>query len=89
MTAYGDRAYRAARAVLARDVVPCWRCGARATTPDHVPALAEHTHVPGTSCCQLRPSCAPCNLAAGAAIGNRRRRAVSRTRLTPGGGWSA
>lgn len=82
---YGEREYRTARVVLAGGEYLCWHgCGRRATTPDHVPALAEHRHVAGTGCCQLRPSCVPCNLRSGAALGNRRRRQGGR--LAPGSG---
>ena len=86
---YGEAGYRAALDVLRHgDALPCWHgCGRRATTPDHVPALADHRHVAGSGCCQLRPSCVPCNLATGAATGNRRRRAGAG--LAPGRGWSA
>jgi hypothetical protein len=88
--AYGDPEYRAALDVLRHGDVACWHgCGRRATSPDHVPALVEHEHVRGSGCCQLRPSCAPCNIRAGVAIGNRRRRAGSRARLAPGSGSSA
>jgi hypothetical protein len=89
VTAYGDPAYRAARAVLAGGEYRCWRgCGAVATTPDHWPPLAEHHHQAGSGCCELRPSCQPCNLAAGATLGNRRRRARAGA-LTIGRGWSS
>lgn len=71
---YGEVAYRDARARLDRQPGPCWHgCGRTATTLDHVPALAEHAHLPGSGCCQLRPACAPCNYAAGARIAARRR----------------
>ena len=87
VTAYGDRDYRAALQVLRSETYSCWHgCGRRATTPDHVPALAEHRHDPGSGCCQLRPSCYPCNASAGAALGNRRRRVGAR--LAPGSGWA-
>lgn len=76
---YAEPAYRAARARLAKWPVLCWRgCGRVATTPDHVPALARHAHVPGSGCCELLPSCGPCNMGDGARIGNR-----NRTRLAP------
>lgn len=89
MSPYAEAEYRAMRDVLEHGDVACWRrCGRRATTPDHVPALADHDHERGSGCCQLRPSCQPCNLRAGAALGNRRRRAGSRSRLAPGSGWA-
>lgn len=86
MTVYGEREYRAARAVIRTNNYPCWYgCGRRAVTPDHVPPLAAHQHVAGSGCCALRPACAACNTAAGAALGNRRR---ARLGLAPGSGWS-
>lgn len=88
MRPYTDPEYRAALDVLRHNAVGCWRCGARATTPDHVPPLAEHVHVRGSGCCQLRPACAPCNLADGARLTNRRRRSASTSRLAAGSGWS-
>jgi len=85
--AYREPDYRAAVVALRADTFRCWHgCGRRATTPDHVPALAEHRHVPGSGCCQLRPSCVPCNLTTGAAVGNRRRRSTAR--LAIGSGWA-
>lgn len=90
MTVYGERAYRRARAELAAGAVACVHrlegCTGRATTPDHVPAIAEHAHTAGGDCCVLVPSCASCNLKRGAALGNRRRRASSSARLRPGSG---
>lgn len=89
--AYGESGYRAALAVLRADEIPCASgCGRRATSPDHVPALADHRHVAGSGCCVLVPRCAPCNLARGAATGNRRRGAARapRRRLAPGSGWA-
>lgn len=86
MTVYGERDYRAAKAVLALGGHRCWYgCGRLADTPDHWPPLAEHHHTPGANCCQLRPACRTCNTSAGATVGNRRRR---RRRLAPGSGWS-
>ena len=87
---YGEAAYRAAVAVLRADVIPCASgCGRRATSPDHVPALADHAHVAGSGCCALVPRCAPCNLSRGAATGNRRRGLrAPRRRLAPGSGWA-
>lgn len=83
VTAYGDPDYRAARAALHRTPTPCWRgCGRIATSPDHVPPLADHDHRRGSGCCELLPSCAPCNLGAGARAGNRRRSAARPTPTT-------
>ena len=76
---YAEADYRAARARLERYPAECWkRCGRPATTIDHVPALARHDHLEGSGCCTLLPACAPCNMGAGARIGNR-----SRTRQRP------
>lgn len=73
---YGEAGYRAAGELLRRRPGPCWHgCGRTATTLDHVPALAEHCHVPGSGCCELRPACAPCNYGDGARLANRRRHA--------------
>ncbi|HEY6416343.1 MAG TPA: hypothetical protein VIX41_08900 [Acidimicrobiales bacterium] len=74
MTVYGERVYREAKQVLARTPTPCsWGCGRRATTPDHVPALAAHRHIPGSGCCVLVPACGPCNYGRGARLRNRTR----------------
>lgn len=86
MNRNADPAYRQAVRLLAAGDYRCWHgCGRRATSPDHVPALIDHDHTPGSGCCELRPSCPTCNYSSGAAVGNRRRRARS---LTPGAGWS-
>lgn len=77
--AYRDPHYRAAAADLRRRPRPC-RCGAPATTLDHVPPLALHHHVRGSGCCVLVPACVRCNLGAGAAIAAARRRRVRVTR---------
>jgi hypothetical protein len=60
---YGRAYQRARRAVL----VPGARCalrlvcdGAPATSADHDPPLALHTHVPGAPCCALIPACLAC-----------------------------
>lgn len=68
IAARNERAYRLAVAQLKRRPRPCWKCGARATTIDHVPALAQHRHRPRSHCCELRPACARCNYAGGARI---------------------
>ena len=86
---YAEPEYRAALELLRRSDMPCCHCGARrATSPDHVPPLADHVHTRVGDCCALVPACAPCNLSRGAATGNRRRRAVAATRLLPGSGWA-
>lgn len=84
---YDEAAYRAAVDVLAHGVTPCAYCGARATSPDHVPALCDHDHTRVGDCCRLVPSCRSCNYRRGAALGNRRRRRSSNRRLAPGSGW--
>lgn len=71
---YRERAYRALSARLRASSVPCWRCGRRALTVDHVPALALHDHRPGTRCCELRPACAQCNYGTGARLARRAHR---------------
>jgi len=87
--AYAEPEYRAALAVLRQGATRCSYCPAVATSPDHVPPLAEHDHVRVGVCCSLAPACGPCNLARGAAVGNRARRRRSRRRLAPGSGTSA
>lgn len=84
---YAEPAYRAARHVIGAGGHRCWYgCGRPAEVPDHVPPLAEHRHVSGSGCCELRPACRACNERAGAMLGNRRRRV---SRLGAGTGWSA
>jgi len=36
------------------------KCGRRATSLDHQPPLATHTHIEGSGCCRLVPACLPC-----------------------------
>ena len=68
-----DRAYRKERARILDGDPLCWKgCGRTATTADHVPALALHTHVRGTDCCVLLPCCAKHNASSGGRIGGRR-----------------
>lgn len=74
LSPYNEASYRAERARIALEGPPCWRrCGRVATTPDHVPALARHDHVPGSGCCVLLPACEPCQYGHGARIANQRR----------------
>ena len=48
----------------------CWRCGAYATTVDHVtPRVLGGGH----ELANLRPCCARCNASTGASVGNRLR----------------
>jgi 5-methylcytosine-specific restriction endonuclease McrA len=64
----GWRALRAA--TFARWGRACWRCGAYATTVDHVVAVVlGGTH----DLSNLRPCCSTCNSSAGARVGNRLR----------------
>jgi hypothetical protein len=83
-TAYGT-AYRRNRTALLATKPACHRCGSPATTADHHPPLVQHTHVEGSGCCELRPSCGPCNYGDGARLGNARRH----DRVRRGAGWSA
>lgn len=87
---YAEAEYVAARRQVVAEVLACHvpGCTNRATTVDHVPALADHRHTPGAHCCDLRPACAPCNYGAGAHLGNRRRRTLGAAHLRPGTGWS-
>lgn len=48
----------------------CWRCGAYATTVDHVVAVALGG---GHGLDNLRPCCQRCNSSTGASLGNRLR----------------
>lgn len=76
LSPYNDADYRAARRWLkANPHTRCWHdgCTEPGTTIDHVPALAEHTHIRGSRCCTLRPCCAPHNYSSGATLGNRNR----------------
>jgi 5-methylcytosine-specific restriction endonuclease McrA len=64
----GWRRLRAA--TFARYGRACWRCGAYATTVDHVVAVVlGGTH----DLSNLRPCCQHCNSSAGASVGNRLR----------------
>jgi hypothetical protein len=72
--ATNDPEYRSALRTMKSTVIPCWRgCGRRATSPDHDPPTSTHTHIRGTGCCVLRPSCLPCQNRQGATITNTRR----------------
>ena len=61
---YRRGGYQQARRALLADHPPCVhrgpRCAGTATEADHQPPLALHAHEPGTDCCILVPSCAPC-----------------------------
>jgi 5-methylcytosine-specific restriction endonuclease McrA len=57
-------------ATFARWGRQCWRCGAYATTVDHVvPRVLGGGH----ELANLRPACRRCNYSTGAAVGNRLR----------------
>lgn len=56
---YGP-AYVTARRHLLADQPPCWKCGALATTADHVPPLRAFTS-PAAWVGELRPACLRCN----------------------------
>jgi hypothetical protein len=74
LRATNDAAYRAMVQHLKAVEIQCWRgCGNRATSPDHHPPVTHHQHVRGSGCCELRPSCLPCQKRQGAAITNARR----------------
>ena len=80
---YNDPDYRRARKQLTHGpTVQCWKplCDNIATTIDHDPPLALHTHRRGSGCCRLMPCCATHNYSAGAALGNTLRR--------PRSGWA-
>jgi hypothetical protein len=78
---YDEPEHRALLAALKLGPVLCWRgCHRRATTVDHVPALARHTHRAGTRCCELRPACPTCNYSAGSRLARRARRSPTTSR---------
>lgn len=87
---YNDPDYRAATTWLKHHPgTPCTLhlpgCTNSATTIDHQPALAEHTHVRSSGCCTLQPACHHCNTSHGASLGNRKRNPTSRNWYkTPG-----
>jgi 5-methylcytosine-specific restriction endonuclease McrA len=57
-------------ATFARWGRACWRCGAYASTVDHVvPRVLGGTH----DLDNLRPACRRCNFSTGASVGNRLR----------------
>jgi len=74
---YNDGNYRRAKAALKAQPRPCALrlpgCTITATTLDHQPRLAQHTHRRGTACCTLVPACAHCNSSDGATAGNAKR----------------
>lgn len=77
---YNEAGYKAYKRHLRLNNIPCrYGCGRRATTPDHVPALMHHAHIPGSGCCDLHPACHPCNSSHGAREGNAIR--------NPSSGW--
>ena len=61
---YDDASYRRRRKEILAGSPTCWRCGAAATTVDHVPPLStveDPAHWEG----ELRPACGPCNFGHG------------------------
>lgn len=65
-----DAEYDRRRAALLKSPEPCQLriagvCTHRATSLDHRPPISLHTHVPGSGCCRLVPSCLACNLKTG------------------------
>jgi hypothetical protein len=74
LKATNDPEYRAMQRMLKAQEVQCWRgCGRLATSPDHHPPPAPHTHIRSSGCCTLHPSCLKCQKQQGAAITNQRR----------------
>jgi 5-methylcytosine-specific restriction endonuclease McrA len=58
MSAYDLRAYRRARTAMLAAGLPCWYCGRRADTVDHVQPVSRG----GTNAAaNLRPACRSCN----------------------------
>lgn len=74
---YSSAAYQRERAELLAEGPKCTfpGCRRKATEADHFPALADHDHVPGSGCCQLRPLCKPHNAGLGAHVANRKAQA--------------
>ncbi len=55
--------YEKARRVILAGHPRCHRCGAPgANSADHVPALWQHRHIPGSGCCVLKPAHLRCNV---------------------------
>lgn len=77
MNPYSDPDYKRAKLALKANPRPCELrlpvCTGIATTLDHQPRLAQHTHRRGSHCCVLVPACAACNYSDGATSGNARR----------------
>ena len=69
---YRRGSYQTDRLKLLADHPPCVHhgplCTGTATEADHQPPLALHEHVPGSGCCILVPSCAPCNRSQGGQV---------------------
>lgn len=66
---YATPEYRKARARILAGGPPCsHNCGRPATEADHQPPLSLHTHVAGTGCCRLVPSCSTCARRQGAIL---------------------
>ncbi len=66
---YNDATYKRYKQWLRTVVVDCWHgCGRRATSPDHDPPIAHHTHIRGTACCTLKPACRSCQCQQGGRI---------------------
>jgi 5-methylcytosine-specific restriction protein A len=57
--------YRRLRSLVVVAGAVCWRCGAPATTADHVPPLRSVAH-PSLWVGELRPACTRCNYGHGA-----------------------
>jgi hypothetical protein len=75
LRATNDPEYRAYKRMLDNlDIACCYPgCGRRATSPDHQPPLDQHTHLRGSGCCTLRPSCRRHQCQQGALIVNTKR----------------
>lgn len=88
----GRRAQALTRYVLDRDGFRCRMprpdgepCGRPATTADHVVPIARGGALWDPA--NLRAACRPCNVAAGARLGNERRREIATPTLPPSRLW--
>lgn len=60
-----DAGYQRERRALLADDPPCWRCGAPATTADHI---VPRAHGGTNDRDNLRPACLRCNASTGATV---------------------
>lgn len=78
------RRYQKARALILAGNPPCWRCGAPATTADHIVEIALGGDPYATW--NMRPACGPCNYGRGARLKAQLAR-VRKVAATPSRAW--